>query len=397
MTALPGVRRKRTSLILAMNVLALIAVGAIGLVGATALRHYEGAKKLEQPETVPLPVTSVGMLAITDDTGRLAGVSLVVSLPGDLAGGYLLPLPTSVDSTLGTGDERIALTAVFAQGGAEALSLAVEGAVSVTLNFSQVVTPAEAEALFAPVVPVQAQLQRDVRDTVDGAAVVLFPAGAAELTAAQVVQVLTAEVTGEPESARRDNINAVWAAIATAVGTGRTEWIVGSPVATVSDLLNRVLAGPVVTQSFPTVPIPVELNPAGLDVEQIDRAEAVMWLAAVAPGSMSAPGLGLTYRVEVPPGYVEQVKAAINALLFLGANVKSVDFSGPELTVSLALVSSEDQLEVVTTDNAQFGAIEVAVNPQPIEGIDVVLQLGSEYLNGAPVSSPSTTTTTTLP
>lgn len=397
MTALPGVRRKRTALILAMNVLALIAVGAIGLVGATALRHYEGAKKLEQPETVPLPMTSVGMLAITDDTGRLAGVSLVVSLPGDLAGGYLLPLPTSVDSTLGTGDDRIALTAVFAEGGVEALSLAVEGVVSVTLNFSQVVTPAEAEALFAPVVSVQAQLPRDVRDSVDGTAVVLFPTGAAELTAAQVVQVLTAEVTGEPESARRDNINAVWTAIATAVGTGRTEWVVGSPVATVADLLNRVLAGPVVTQSFPTVPIAAVLNPAGLDVEQIDRAEAVMWLAAVAPGSMSAPGLGLTYRVEAPPGYVEQVKAAISALLVLGANVKSVDFNGPELIVSVALVSSENQLEVVATENAQFGAVEVAVNPQPIEGIDVVLQLGSEYLNGAPVSLPSTTTTTTLP
>ena len=197
MTALPGVRRKRTALILAMNVLALIAVGAIGLVGATALRNYEGAKKLEQPDTVPLPMTSVGMLAITDDTGRLAGVSLVVSLPGDMPGGYLLPLPTSVDSTLGTGDDRIALTAVFAEGGVEALSLAVEGAVSVTLNFSQVVTPAEAEALFAPVVSVQAQLPRDVRDSVDGTAVVLFPTGAAELTAAQVVQVLTAEVIGD--------------------------------------------------------------------------------------------------------------------------------------------------------------------------------------------------------
>lgn len=397
MTALPGVRRKRTILIVAMNIVALFAVGAIGLVGATALRHYEGAKKLEQPDTVPLPVTSVGMLAITDETNRLAGVSLVVSLPGDQAGGYLLPLPTSVDSTLGTGDERVALTAVFAQGGIEALSLAVEGAVSVTLNFSQVVTPAEAEALFAPVAPVQAQLPRDVRDSVDSAPVVLFPAGAAELTAAQVVQVLTAEVAGEPESARRDNINAVWNAIATAVGTGRTEWVVGSPIATVSDLLNRVLAGPVVTQSFPTVPIAVELNPAGLDVEQVDRAEAVMWLAAVAPGSMSAPGLGLTYRVEAPPGYVEQVKAAINALLAIGANVKSVDFNGPALTVSLALVSSEDSFEVVAADNAQFGAVEVAVHPQPIEGVDVVLQLGSEYLNGAPVSLPSTTTTTTLP
>jgi hypothetical protein len=244
------------------------------------------------------------------------------------------------------------------------------------------------------VAPVQAQLPRDVRDSVEGAPTVLFPTGAAELSAAQIVQVLTAEVSGEPESARRDNINAVWTAIAAAVGTGRTEWVVGSPLTTVTDLFNRVLSGPVVTQSFPTVPIAPELNPLGLDVELIDRAEAVMWLAAVAPGSMSAPGLGLTYRIEAPPGYVAQVKAAINALLAIGANVKSVDFNGPVLAVSAALISTEDESEVVAADIAQFGTVDVVVNPQSIEGIDVVLQLGSKFLDGTPLTATTTTTST---
>jgi len=397
-TALPGVRRKRTSLILGMNVVALIAVAGLGLMGWTALKHYEGAKKLETAETIPLAITNVGMLALTDDTGRLAGVTLVVSLPGDLVGGYVLPVPTSIDSTFGTGDERIALTAVFAQEGIEGLALAVEGALSVTLNSSQAVTPAEAEALLAPIGPVPAQLPRDVRDSVDGTAVVLFPTGAAELTAAQVVQVLTAEVAGEPESARRDNINAVWAAVAAAVGAGKTQWVVGTPSLTVADLVTRTFAGTVASQSFPTVPIAAELNPGGLDVEQIDRAEAVMWLAAVAPGSMSAPGTGLSYRIEAPPGYVAQVKAAIDALLQLGANVKSVDFGGPVLAVSAALVNTEGEINLVASEDAIFGAVEVSINPQPIEGIDVVLRLGSEYLAGVVLPVPTTSTsTTTIP
>lgn len=395
MTALPGVRRKRTSLILGMNVLALIAVGGLGLMGATALRHYEGAKKLEQVETLPLPTTSVGMLVLTDDTGRLAGVTLVVSMPDDQVGGYLLPVPTSVDSTLGAGEERVALTAVFAQEGIEGLALAVEGALSVTLNSSQAVTPAEAEALLAPVSPVPTQLPRDVRDTVDGAAVVLFPTGAAELTAAQVVQVLTAEVAGEPESSRRDNINAVWAAIATAVGVGRTTWVPGTPAVTVTDLFTRAFAGTVGSQSFPTIPIAAELNPSGFDVEQIDRAEAVMWLAAVAPGSMSAPGTGLTYRIEAPPGYVAQVKAAIEALLLSDANIKSVDFNGAVLPVSVVLVNSEDDRSLVTNPDPIFGVIEVQVNPLPIEGIDVVIRLGSGYLDSVPLTVPTTSTSTT--
>ena len=393
MTALPGVRRKRTALVLGMNVVALIAVAALGLVGWTALKHYEGAKKLENVATIPLAVTNVGMLALLDDTGRLAGVTLVVSLPGDLVGGYVLPVPTSVDSTFGVGDERIALTAVFAQEGIEGLALAVEGSLSVTLNSSQAVTPAEAEALLAPIGPVQAQLPRDVRDTVDGAAIVLFPTGAAELTAAQVVQVLTAEVTGEPESTRRDNINAVWAAVAAAVGAGKTQWVVGTPALTVADLLTRTFAGTVLSQSFPTVPIAAELNPTGLDVEQIDRAEAVMWLAAVAPGSMSAPGTGLSYRIEAPPSYVAQVKAAIEALLALGANVKSVDFGGQVLAVSAALVNTEGEVELVATEDAIFGTVDVTVNPQPIEGIDVVLRLGSDYLDSVVTTVPTSSTT----
>jgi hypothetical protein len=228
---------------------------------------------------------------------------------------------------------------------------------------------------------------------------VLFPTGSTELSAEQLVQVLTAEVVGELETARRDNINAVWTAIATAVETGKTQWTAGTPVVTVADLLTRVFAGPVISQSFPTIPIAAELNPAGLDVEQIDRAEAVMWLATVAPGSMSAPGLGLTYRVEAPPGYVQQVKAAVAALLLIGVNVKSVDFNGPVLPVSRALLSREDEREFVISDNAQFGTVEVALDPQPYEGVDVVLQLGSEYLDLVLISTTTTTpgasTTTT--
>ena len=393
MTALPDVRRKRTGLILGTTLLALVAIAALSLVGRNALLQYEGAKKVEQPETQPVPTTSVGMLAITDDTNRLAGLALVVSLAGDQPGGYLLPLPTSVDSTLGIGDDRIALTAVFAQDGLEGLGLAVEGALSVTLNAMQVVTPVEAEVLFAPVTPVQATLPRDVRDSVDGTAVVLFPTGATELSAAQVVQVLTAEVTGEPESARRDNINAVWAAIAAGVGNGKTLWTPGAPAATIGDLLTRTFAGAVVSQSFPTVPIPLEFNPKGLDVENIDRAEAVMWLATVAPGSMSAPGLGLTYRIEAPPEYVAEVKAAVAALLSIGANIKSVDFDGPVLAASAALVSTEDAFAVVAADVAIFGTVQVSVNSLPIEGVDVVLQLGSEYLDGVALTVPSGSTT----
>ena len=37
----------------------------------------------------------------------------------------------------------------------------------------------------------------------------------------------------------------------------------------------------------------------------------------------------------------------------------------------------------MAADTRIFGTVEVSVNPLPIEGIDVVLQLGSEYLDGA--------------
>lgn len=391
MSVLDNVRRKRTSMILGMNVLAVIAVGVIGLIGVNALRNYEGAKKVGQ-EFKPLPITSVGMLAIVNAENRLSGITVVATLPGDQAGGYLLPLPTSVDTSFGIGDERIALTAVYASGGPEALAEAVESALSVTLDMSQVFTPEEAAAILEPVAPATAELPISARATVDGVETVVFESGTHELSAAEMVQVLTAEVAGEVESARRDNLNAVWAAIANSVGQGRTNWVAGTPVTGLADLLTRVFSGPVTSRPFPTLPIAPELNPQGFDVEAIDRPEAVMALATVAPGSMSSPSLGLAYRIEAPPGYVDEVKTAIGALLYYGANVRSVDFNGPVLEFSLALLNNENARSAVAEDNALFGQVDVAVNPLPIEGIDVVLQLGSDYLGrAASVVLPSTT------
>ena len=57
MTAIPRVRRRRTALMLAANLLAVVALAGFGYVGVRALQRYEGATKVGVA-SIKLPVTS---------------------------------------------------------------------------------------------------------------------------------------------------------------------------------------------------------------------------------------------------------------------------------------------------------------------------------------------------
>ena len=120
-------------------------------------------------------------------------------------------------------------------------------------------------------------------------------------------------------------------------------------------------------------------------------------LASIAPASMSTPSTGLVYRVEAPPGYEARVKFAVGAILFLGSNVVSVYMGGEVREATLLYVNDPRLVEEAESGNALFGNTQILTPDVPIEGIDVVLQLGTDFLNGVGDELPSTTTSTTEP
>lgn len=398
MTALAPVRRKRTAAIVIANVLVLAAVAGLAYVGQAALRNYTGGK-LVQVNSKKLPSPPVALFATVDADNELTSVTVLVLTSGSQVGGSIVSVPVSADSTPGIAPARTPLTQSYREGGVDALTLAVESALSITFDLTTVATPAEAEALLAPIAPVAAEFPADVEGTANGSTVTLFDAGDNSLSAAQVVQVLNARAANQRESDRRPATSALWAGVASAVGEGRTTAEPTAPevLPSMDAFLQRLFAGPVQVRTLPTGTVPATENPDRKDVETVDRAEAIFILALVAPGAMTAPSPDLTYRVEAPPGYEERVKFAVRAILFLGANVVSVYLGAEEHPETRYYIDDQNLVEKAENTNALFGNTVNLIPDNPTQGVDVVLQLGTDFLNGEGDELPSTTTSTTEP
>jgi len=146
-----------------------------------------------------------------------------------------------------------------------------------------------------------------------------------------------------------------------------------------------------------TIPLGEDEIPEGVDVVALDRADAVMVFASIAPSAMSAATTGLVFRIEAPPGYDAEVKRTIEFLLFFGQNVQSIYVSEEvpvqDVTeIELYDATFEDRIEE-TQD--LLGSVEIVEPEEKIAGVDVVLRLGTDYLEGDSVGDtlPSTTST----
>jgi hypothetical protein len=397
-SAIPEVRRRRTALMLVSSVVVLAIVGALLYVGGKALARYEGAKDAAK-DTQPIPVTPVGMLASVDALDQLTTVTVFVNRPEGEPGGSIIPVPVSADVMGGIDGQRVPLTESYAAGGAEGLVQAVESLLSLTIDQYLVATPAQLGALLQPVEPVTVTFPVDVLDGDEDEPDVLYEAGEASLSGDQVATVLTATVDGGAEADRWGNVEAVWQGVDTAIADGRTP-AVATPPTTLEQIVNQVFAGSAGSRGLVVTPLPASEVPEGKDVAQLDRADAVFVLATVAPSNMSAVATGLVYRIEAPAGYEDKVQWVVSALLFLNANVQWVKLDGPVQPTTMIYLADENLADDALGAEVLFGDdVEQAESDFRIEGIDVIIQLGTSFLDDPESGNtlPSTTTTTTTP
>jgi len=397
-SSLAAVRRRRTALMLGTSLVVVAAVGGLLYAGGLALARYQGAKDASV-NAEPIPSTEVGLLALVDGEQQLTGLTVFVGRPENAPGGNVVSVPISSDTTGGLGEARSSLADAFATGGQDGLVAAVESVLSVSIDHAQVASVADLALLLQPVSPVKVTLPRDVMMSQDGAGTLLYSAGEVSLSAGQVATVLTARSANQTEADRRPNVEAVWSAVAAAIGKG-----VGSastaPPTSFGSLAAQVMAGPVGARGVPARTLPRSEVPVGKDIEELDRAEAVYVFATIAPSNMSAPSNGLVFRVEAPPGHAEKVKYTVSALLYLGANVQWVYENGPEQATTKVYLADKNLEDDALGAEGLFGTdFEQLDSVYRIEGIDVILQLGTSFLTD-PASGntlPSTTTTTTVP
>ena len=387
MTAISARRRKRSLAMLCTTVLAVAALPVLGYVGVQAIIHAEGGTDAvaENLPIVTFPSTPTGLLITNDGDGRMTSTTVFVLDPSG-SGGSIISVPVNADFGLSDA-ARQSLQGAYTAEGFEGAVSSVESLLGITINFAGELDPAGVAALLAPLAPVPVDLPAAV--AADGA-IAEIPAGSAQLTAEQAARVLTsAPPAGDAggESSRRPNVEEMWAGVVRAVGDGKQTTDLGNTAAlpeTFEQLTARMFDGGLQSRGLSAQPLTPEQNPTGIDVVQLDRAEEVFVFASISPAAMSPAAIGPTFRLVAPPGYDAAVKQTIGKLLFFQANVVSVDTSGEEQAETVFLVPDEIVRSEAEQTDEIFGEIRFGEPTERIDGIDITIILGTDYLEGVP-------------
>ena len=374
MTALPG-RRRRSTLIasLAAGAAVVTAAGLAILGGVTLYHSTEGADAASGIPELVFPSTPTAAVAAVDESGALASVAVLVVQPSG-AGGSIVTVPVSADSSNGKGAERLPIAETVALSGPDALESELESMLGLGIDVLEVVDADRLTALLEGVGPIE------VED--------------ATLDAGAAAEILTARDPSVPAIEEYPAATAVWSGIAAAMSERGSGSIATASAGglTVDALMAALSGGSVGARGLRAEPLDAERNPRGVDVSLLDQAEITLVFAQIAPGKVAAPNPALTLRIEVPfsdeqlegtdfDNNNEVAYAAISSLLFVGANVISVNTdegtTGEETIVELA----DETLTPATVGvDLLFGSLDVQVAETRIVGVDAVLRLGTDYL-----------------
>lgn len=382
MTALAMRSRKRTIAMFVATLAVIALVPFLGYVGARAVLDSTGGKDALE-DNLPIqtfPATPTAVYLTIGGDARLTSVSVFVLNPLGV-GGTIISVPVNADVGFAD-DARQSLQGVYAAGGIDATTDAVESLLRITVDITAEHDPTMASTFLSTLQPLTVSLQRDAEIVIDGDDVTL-EAGAIELDGPQAAAVLTGTAPSGREALRRGNVEAVWAAVAVAVGEGRSAdgQALDQPPSTFDELVARLFAGPVQSRGLSAQELTDAQNPTSLDVEQVDRSEAVFVFSSIAPGAVTSPAPGLVFRIEAPPGYDAAVKRTIDALLFLGANVVSVDATIEPRPDTVFLVPDAVNRDDAEQANGIFGTVVFEEPTVRIFGVDLTVVLGTDYLS----------------
>ncbi len=402
MTAIAHRRTRRTIVGVAAAVLLAALASTMFAVGfVTLLNSQEGeAVGVDTRDREQFPATPNAVLALTDESGRLASLVVMTLLP-DGQGGSIVTVPVNADASAGFGLQRRPVDESFDATDVEGLIASVEGMLSITVQRAAVVDAAGLEAMLPEVDALQLVLANDVVDT-EGGGGLISTAGPQTFTRTELITILAAiDDDAETDTSHANDV-AVWESLAqSAPVTVSPEPVpfdeFDRPIApdTVDELVARLWQGEVSARDLLVVPVDEAENPTKTDVVLIDRRDSTLVFAQVSPGLVSTPNTGLKARIVA--NFTDDELAAadglydstsdlavelIGRLVFLSGNVISVDTAPTGVpAVTIIEVTDERQLqETIDAADALLGEAEVRVAETVIEGVDVQVILGLSYL-----------------
>ena len=398
MTTSPRRRRRSTIIAVAITAVVLVLAGVVTAVGASTLANSREGRdaSADAPPELSFPVTPTALLGVIDGTGRLTSAAILALQP-DGTGGSIVSIAPTGDSTLGIGPDRLPLAETYATQGAQAFVHEVEGMTTLAFDVVEIVDEARLATILSRLGDLEVDLPAEVRD--DDTDAPVAAAGEQTLTPDQAAAVLAAHRAGRAGRELDPARDAVWSAVADAIGPGigSAEAVADGDAVPIPDdldaFVDRLYAGETGWRNLSyRVPEPAE-NPRAVDTVVPDRAEIILVFSQISPGRVGAPNPSHAFRIESGFGDADLEplgintadldRELINRLLFVQANVVSVVSTEEDPpAVTRAYVAEDANTALVEEIYPQLvGELEVLPAEVRIEGVDVVLVPGRSYLD----------------
>ncbi len=393
----------RTAAIWMVMLLIAVAIPTLGGVAAkTIVDSREGrlVKREGRAADIVLPPTPAQLLVSLDAAGAPQSIAVASLSPGG-RGGFLILMPTLLHVNVpGVGDAP--LGSAFAAGGAPLLRQTVESLLDVRLEQVSVLDASTWPKVVAGNVTVSFDDPVGTPGP-DGRLDVLFPAGPATLTAADLPTAFGAHAADETEAARLVRYQSLWDGVITSIAattppppattttvpTGDAQ--VAPPPLPVEQFMASLAAG-----AYQVQVLPVNALPGEPEAYTSDEGPMRLLVAEAMPGAVSPPTNSARVRLVNTTGDPAAMLTAADLILLLQANlvIASDDSLVSGTQVLYATPGFKGAAEFVAKS---LGVGTVAQDATVVDGIDLTVVLGKDFeaqVAKHEAATPSTSTTT---
>lgn len=408
MTAIPARRRRRLIAACVTSVLTVISLPGGLVLGTNMLLNNSGGQNVESKELVRIPSTPLHLVALTNNRNEVSTLALFALAPQG-RGGTIISLPVGSQADVAPEVAPRRLGDSFLTGGIDGLQIDVEDLLNISVESSSVHSAAEFAVELQQIGTQTITLAQPLIDSdALGAQIVVIESGAATVNPTQIATGLVAERIGLDELTRFEAIKALWAAVARAgvattdeetqtVDTSTTQPTEQSEAQALTKLqkyLTAMLQGRIdVWQFSGTRIIDTQRNPNAVDLYSLDGGEVLMVMASVAPSALRLVSNNLSVMVDVPFNNSNYAKEAVTRLAYAGANVvlvrQTTDIPSEK---TIAFVNDSITRVEVESYAGLIGPIEFVETLQLIDGVNVRIVLGNEFVAFLGAGGMTTTT-----
>lgn len=394
MTAIPARRRRRLIAAFVTSAITMVSLPSGLVLGTNMLLNDSGGQNVETSDAIRIPATPVHLVALTNARSEVSTLALFALAP-NAQGGTIISLPVGSAADVGPDVAPRRLGDAFVAGGIDALRTDVQDLLNITVDSASVHNASEFAVVLQEVGTQSITLAQPVIDVdVTGTEAVVLESGPTTVTPDKIAAGLVASQVGLDEFTRFAAVKSLWTAVSRAgavveqtdssvVPTTEVEGDPSTePLTTVEEYVAAMLTGRIDVWQFNATRITdAQRNPNAVDLYSLDGGEVLMVMASVAPSAMRLVSNNLTVMVDVPFNSSTYAQEVVTRLAYAGANVALVrQISESPAEKTIAYVNDSIARAEVETYVGLIGSIEIVETLERIEGVNVRIVLGNEFV-----------------